>query len=91
MFSHIMVGTNDPERSKAFYDAVLATVGVPPGHVAGQVPVAAEPQGVLGVVPPVFPEQADGPVRLYPYGQLPLLTRRRFVQVAVQHGQVESG
>lgn len=28
MFSHIMVGTNDIERSKLFYDAVLATLGV---------------------------------------------------------------
>lgn len=27
MFSHIMVGTNDIERSKRFYDAVLATLG----------------------------------------------------------------
>jgi catechol 2,3-dioxygenase-like lactoylglutathione lyase family enzyme len=36
MFSHIMVGTNDPERSKAFYDAVLGTLGVPPGHVDKQ-------------------------------------------------------
>lgn len=27
MFSHIMVGSNDIERSKRFYDAVLATVG----------------------------------------------------------------
>ncbi len=28
MFSHVMVGTNDIERSKRFYDAVLATLGV---------------------------------------------------------------
>ena len=27
MFSHIMVGSNDIERSKRFYDAVLAVVG----------------------------------------------------------------
>ena len=27
MFSHVMVGTNDIERSKRFYDAVLATLG----------------------------------------------------------------
>jgi catechol 2,3-dioxygenase-like lactoylglutathione lyase family enzyme len=31
MFSHIMLGTNDIARSKAFYDAVLGTLGVPPG------------------------------------------------------------
>lgn len=28
MFNHVMVGTNDIERSKAFYSAVLATLGV---------------------------------------------------------------
>lgn len=28
MFSHVMVGTNDIERAKRFYDAVLATLGV---------------------------------------------------------------
>jgi len=27
MFSHIMVGSNDIERSKGFYDAVLGTLG----------------------------------------------------------------
>ncbi len=27
MFSHMMVGTNDIERSKRFYDAVLAVLG----------------------------------------------------------------
>jgi catechol 2,3-dioxygenase-like lactoylglutathione lyase family enzyme len=31
MFSHVMVGTNDIERSKRFYDAVLGTLGVPEG------------------------------------------------------------
>ena len=33
MFSHIMIGTNDLEKSKKFYDAVLGTLGVPPGFV----------------------------------------------------------
>ncbi len=28
MFSHVMVGSNDIERSKKFYDAVLGTLGV---------------------------------------------------------------
>ncbi|WP_422342887.1 VOC family protein [Parasphingorhabdus sp.] len=27
MFSHVMVGSNDIERSKSFYNAVLATLG----------------------------------------------------------------
>lgn len=29
MFSHIMLGSNDIERSRLFYNAVLATLGVP--------------------------------------------------------------
>lgn len=28
MFSHVMIGTNDIERSKKFYDAALAVLGV---------------------------------------------------------------
>jgi len=31
MYSHIMVGTNDMEKSKSFYDAVLGTLGYKPG------------------------------------------------------------
>jgi catechol 2,3-dioxygenase-like lactoylglutathione lyase family enzyme len=31
MFSHIMVGANDIEASRNFYDAVLGTLGVAPG------------------------------------------------------------
>ncbi len=32
MFSHVMVGSNDLERSRAFYDAVLGTLGIRPGY-----------------------------------------------------------
>lgn len=31
MFSHIMVGANDVQKSKDFYDAILATMGHEPG------------------------------------------------------------
>jgi hypothetical protein len=31
MFSHVMVGANDLEASKKFYDAVLGTLGIGPG------------------------------------------------------------
>ena len=31
MFSHVMVGTNDIERSKKFYDAVLGVLGASEG------------------------------------------------------------
>jgi catechol 2,3-dioxygenase-like lactoylglutathione lyase family enzyme len=32
MFNHIMVGSNDIERSKRFYDAVLGTLGAGEPH-----------------------------------------------------------
>lgn len=31
MFSHIMLGTNDLEKSRAFYDAFLGELGIGPG------------------------------------------------------------
>ncbi len=33
MYSHMMVGTNDIDRSKTFYDALFATLGGKPGFV----------------------------------------------------------
>ena len=33
MFSHIMIGTNDLDRAKSCYDAVLGTLGVKPAFV----------------------------------------------------------
>ncbi len=31
MFSHIMIGANDVEKSKVFYDAILGAMGYEPG------------------------------------------------------------
>ena len=33
MFSHIMLGADDIERSKLFYDAALPTLGIKPGRI----------------------------------------------------------
>ena len=33
MFSHVMIGTNDLDKAKSFYDALLGTLGVPPGRI----------------------------------------------------------
>ena len=33
MFSHIMIGANDIAAAKAFYDAILGTLGVEPGFI----------------------------------------------------------
>ena len=36
MFSHVMLGANDIEVSKKFYDAILGELGYKPGVVDGQ-------------------------------------------------------
>ena len=33
MFSHVMIGINDLDAAKSFYDKLLGTLGVPPGAV----------------------------------------------------------
>src|ERR1700742_2536885 len=33
MVSHVMIGTNDLDNAKTFYDALLGTLGVKPGFV----------------------------------------------------------
>jgi catechol 2,3-dioxygenase-like lactoylglutathione lyase family enzyme len=33
MFSHVMVGTNDLDRAKSFYDALLGTLDIAPASV----------------------------------------------------------
>ncbi len=33
MFSHVMVGANDVNASKTFYDAILGALGIPPGKL----------------------------------------------------------
>lgn len=33
MFSHIMIGANDVQESKAFYDAILGAMGYEPGTI----------------------------------------------------------
>jgi catechol 2,3-dioxygenase-like lactoylglutathione lyase family enzyme len=58
MFSHIMVGTNDLERAKSFYDAVLATLGVPPAMVDRHRIFYRTPTGVFSVSLPIDGEAA---------------------------------
>lgn len=53
MFSHIMIGTNDLDKSKAFYDAVLATLGVAPGAVDRHRVFWRTPAGVFSVTLPI--------------------------------------
>jgi catechol 2,3-dioxygenase-like lactoylglutathione lyase family enzyme len=53
MFSHVMIGTNDLERSRAFYDAVLGTLGVKPGGVDRHRVFWRTPSGVFSVSLPI--------------------------------------
>ena len=53
MFSHVMIGTNDLPRSKAFYDALLGTLGVAPGFVDRHRVFWRTPTGVFSVTIPI--------------------------------------
>ena len=53
MFSHIMIGTNDLDRSKAFYDAVLGALGVPAGVVDRHRIFWRTPTGVFSASLPI--------------------------------------
>jgi catechol 2,3-dioxygenase-like lactoylglutathione lyase family enzyme len=53
MFSHLMIGTNDLTRSKAFYDAVLGTLGVPAGFVDRHRVFWRTPSGIFSVSVPI--------------------------------------
>ena len=58
MFSHIMIGTNDLDRAKSFYDALLSTLDVPPARVDGHRIFYMTPAGVFCVTKPIDGEAA---------------------------------
>ena len=58
MFSHIMVGSSDLERSKKFYDAALGALGVPPARMGGHRMFYMTPTGVFAVSQPINGEPA---------------------------------
>ncbi len=53
MFSHVMIGTNDLERAKKFYDATLGALGVPPAVVDGHRIFYRTKTGVFSVSKPI--------------------------------------
>jgi catechol 2,3-dioxygenase-like lactoylglutathione lyase family enzyme len=53
MFSHVMIGTNDLEKAKSFYDALLAPLGVRPGRVDHHRVFWRTPTGVFSVSKPI--------------------------------------
>ena len=59
MFSHMMVGTDDMDRAKTFYDATLGALGVGPGRIdpRGRL-VYPTPTGIFLVTRPINGEGA---------------------------------
>ena len=53
MFSHVMIGTNDLEKAKSFYDAALGTLGVRPARVDGHRIFYMTKTGVFSVTKPI--------------------------------------
>jgi catechol 2,3-dioxygenase-like lactoylglutathione lyase family enzyme len=53
MFSHVMIGTNDLDKAKSFYDALLGTLGVPAGRVDRHRVFYRTKTGVFGVTKPI--------------------------------------
>ena len=59
MFSHVMIGTNDLEQAKSFYDSLLGAIGVGPGFVdRHRIFYRSANGGVLGVSLPINGEPA---------------------------------
>jgi catechol 2,3-dioxygenase-like lactoylglutathione lyase family enzyme len=61
MFSHIVIGANDLDEAKAFYDATLGALGGPSGFTdpKGRL-VYAAPTGILMITKPINGEPAVG-------------------------------
>jgi catechol 2,3-dioxygenase-like lactoylglutathione lyase family enzyme len=53
MFSHIMIGTNNLEGAKSFYDKLLGSLGVRPAAVDGHRIFYITPTGIFSVSKPI--------------------------------------
>ena len=58
MFSHVMLGVNDLEVSKAFYDAVLGTLRIGPGFANKNRYVYTSSAGFFAITTPINGEPA---------------------------------
>jgi hypothetical protein len=58
MFSHVMIGTNDLDKAKAFYDILLSTLEVRPARVDGHRIFYITKTGVFSVTKPINGEAA---------------------------------
>ncbi len=53
MFSHVMFGVNDLEKSKKFYDALLGTLGIAPGVANKNRYFYRSPAGTFCITTPI--------------------------------------
>ncbi len=53
MFSHVIFGVNDSERSKRFYDALLGTLGIGPGVANKNRYFYRSPAGTFCITTPI--------------------------------------
>ncbi len=53
MFSHVMVGVADLEKSRKFYDALLGTIGVAPGVANSHRYFYRSPTGTFAISTPI--------------------------------------
>lgn len=58
MFSHIMLGANDLETSKLFYDAALGALGIKPGSFSHEKYFYRGPAGVFAITKPIDGNEA---------------------------------
>ena len=58
MFSHVIIGVNDLETSRKFYDALLGTLGIGPGVANGNRYFYRSPAGMFGITKPINGETA---------------------------------
>lgn len=58
MFSHVMVGVNDLEVSRKFYDALLGTLGIGPGVANKNRYFYRSPTGTFAITTPINGEPA---------------------------------
>jgi catechol 2,3-dioxygenase-like lactoylglutathione lyase family enzyme len=53
MFSHVMLGSSDRERSRKFYDSALGALGIKPHRDFGKSDWWMTREGALGIGPPI--------------------------------------
>lgn len=60
MFSHVVMGSRDLERSKSFYDAIMGVIGGAPGEISDDQRLRYfHNGGMLTLLPPINGEAPD--------------------------------